>query len=68
MPLATHGYGDKLLARKVYDVAYCECFAANLVSFRQLRKLGYWWDTRLQYNWLRHESDSVIAYTGFMRI
>ncbi|KAN0081084.1 hypothetical protein V8E54_004288 [Elaphomyces granulatus] len=26
----------------IYNVAYCENFAANLVSFRQLRSPGYW--------------------------
>jgi hypothetical protein len=57
------GYGEvdiqirgpkgKLQVLRLYDVTYCEGFAANLVSFHQLRKLGYWWDTRPQFNCLR---------------
>ena len=34
----------------LYDVAYCENFTTNLVSLCQLRKLGLWWDSRLEYN------------------
>ena len=70
--VAILGYGDvdiqvmgpkrKLQILRLYDVAHCEGFVANLVSFRQLRKLGYWWDTRLQYNCIRHQNDSVVAY------
>ena len=66
------GYGDidiqvvglkkKLQILRLYDVAYCEGFVANLVSFRQLRKLGYWWDSRPQYNCLRRGDDSIVAY------
>ena len=32
------------------------------MSFKRLRKLGYWWDTRLKYNCLRRRDDSVVAY------
>ena len=53
---------QKLQIFRLYDVAYCEGFVANLVSFRQLRKLGYWWDTRPQYNCLRRRNDSIVAY------
>ncbi|KAF7173426.1 hypothetical protein CNMCM6106_007498 [Aspergillus hiratsukae] len=70
--VAIHGYEDvdiqtvgpkkKLQILRLYDVAYCEGSVTNLVSFRQLRKLGYWWDTRPQYNCLRRANDSVVAY------
>jgi len=46
---------------RLYDVAYCENFAANLVSFRQLRNQGYWWDNRPRYNCLRRADDTVVA-------
>lgn len=52
----------KLQILRLYDVAYCENFAANLVSFYQLRKQGYWWDTRPQHNCLRRADDTVVAY------
>jgi Reverse transcriptase (RNA-dependent DNA polymerase)/GAG-pre-integrase domain len=65
------GYGDvdiqvegpkgKLQVLRLYDAAYCENFAANLVSFRQLQKQGYWWDTRPRYNCLRRGDDTVVA-------
>ena len=32
------------------------------MSFKRLRKLGYWWDTRLKYNCLRRRDNSVVAY------
>lgn len=65
------GYGDvdvqvlgpkgKMQVLRLYDVAYCENFAANLVSFRQLRNQGYWWDNRPRYNCLRRADDTVVA-------
>ena len=65
------GYGDvdiqiegpkgKSQVLRLYDVAYCENFAANLVSFRQLQNQGYWWDTRPRYNCLRRGDDTVLA-------
>ncbi len=36
------GLKQKLQILHLYDVAYCEGFAANLVSFQQLWKLDYW--------------------------
>ena len=35
---------------RIRDVAYCQDFAANLVSLRQLHKMGIWWDNRPGYN------------------
>jgi GAG-pre-integrase domain len=65
------GYGDvdilvegpngKLQVLRLYDAAYCENFAANLVSLRQLQKQDYWWDTRPRYNCLRRGNDTVVA-------
>ncbi len=56
------GYGDvdveiqsptgKRLMR-LHDVAFCKNFAANLVSLRELHKLGYWWDNRPGFNHIR---------------
>ncbi|OJD24789.1 LOW QUALITY PROTEIN: hypothetical protein ACJ73_03851, partial [Blastomyces percursus] len=66
------GYGDvdiSLQTRRgtrimrLFDVAYCEGFATNLISLRKLQRLGYWWDTRSRFNSLRKESnDEVVAY------
>ena len=71
-PLIGFGYDEKQASRveahlgeasnRGYDLAYCEGFAANLVSFKRLRKLGYWWDTRPKYYCLRRRDDSVVAY------
>ena len=38
---------------RLRDVAFCKNFAANLVSLRQLHKLGYWWDNRPGFNHIR---------------
>ena len=46
---------------RLYDVAFCQDFASNLVSLRQLRKRGIWWDNRPGYNHLRRTNFSVIA-------
>src|SRR5436190_15478766 len=43
--------GKRLL--RLRDVAFCKNFAANLVSLRQLHKMGYWWDNRPGFNHIR---------------
>jgi hypothetical protein len=60
--IQVRGAKRKLQVLRLYDVAFCEGFAANLVSFQQLRRQGYWWDTRPHYNCLRRGNDSVVAY------
>ena len=67
----TQGYGNvdiqirnqkgigKIL--RLYDVAFCQDFASNLVSLRQLHKQGIWWDNRPGYNHLRRTNSSAIA-------
>ena len=64
------GYGDvdieiktRTEARilRLHDVAFCENFACNLVSLRQLRKRGIWWDTRPGQNNLRQSDNSVLC-------
>jgi hypothetical protein len=42
--------GKRIL--RLFDVAFCEDFACNLVSLRQLHKHGYWWDNRPSFNHL----------------
>jgi hypothetical protein len=66
----TLGYGNidiqvrgpkgKLQVLRLYDVAYCENFAANLVSFQQLRRQGYWWDIYPRYNSAYAEEITVV--------
>src|SRR6267378_1861609 len=46
---------------RLYDVAFCQDFASNLVSLRQLHKRGIWWDNRPGYNHLRRSDFSTIA-------
>ena len=46
---------------RLYDVAFCENFAANLVSLRRLHNRGLWWDNRPGYNHLRRNDNSVVA-------
>src|ERR1700735_2058737 len=46
---------------RLYDVAFCQDFASNLVSLRQLHKQGIWWDNRPGYNHLRRTNSSAIA-------
>src|ERR1700735_11083 len=46
---------------RLFDVALCENFACNLVSFRQLRKRAIWWDTRSGQNPLRRRDNSVLC-------
>jgi hypothetical protein len=64
------GYGDvdieiagatRKQVMRLSDVAFCEDFACNLVSLRQLHKQGYWWDNRPKYNHLRRSSDDSIV-------
>ena len=45
---------------RLYDVAYCEGFACNLVSLRLLRRKGYWWDNKSPNNYLRRKDDSIV--------
>lgn len=51
--------GHSLL--KLRNVAFCENFAANLVSLRQLQKHGYWWDNRPDQNYLRTHDGRVVC-------
>jgi hypothetical protein len=51
--------GRKIL--RLNNVAFCEDFACNLVSLRQLRKRGLWWDNRPGYNLLRRGDNTVAA-------
>lgn len=43
------------------DVPFCEDFTCNLVSLRQLRKRGLWWDNRPGRNHLRQNDNFVVA-------
>ena len=62
------GYGDvdlqvdypgKRKIVRLYDVAFCDQFACNIVSFRRLRQRGYWWDNKLPNNCVRSSDDSL---------
>lgn len=55
------GGSDQIL--RLYDVAYCQGFACNLVSLRQLRRRGYWWDNRAPDNCLRNRDGVVCELT-----
>lgn len=46
---------------RLFDVAFCENFACNLVSLRQLRRKGYYWDNKTPNNCLRRKDDSVVC-------
>ena len=46
---------------RIHDVAYCQDFAANLVSLRQLHNMGIWWDNRPGHNYLRRTDFSIVA-------
>jgi len=46
----------------LHDIAYCENFAYNLISFRKLSRRGYWWDTRPNQNCLKRADNTVFAY------
>ena len=43
-------------------MAYCENFACNLVSFRKLKRRGFWWDIRSDQTYLKRADNSVFAY------
>lgn len=47
---------------KLFDVALCEKFPCNLVSFRQLQKRGYWWDNRPGCNCLKSSNNNIVCY------
>lgn len=49
--------GTRIL--RLYDVAYCQGFACNLVSLRLLRRKGYWWDNKPPNNCLRIGNGSL---------
>ncbi|KAH7462214.1 hypothetical protein FOMA001_g18721 [Fusarium oxysporum f. sp. matthiolae] len=58
--IRAHGpRGSKFL--RLNDVAFCENFPCNLVSLRQLRKRGYWWDNRPGYNCLREWNGALVC-------
>ncbi|KAL3708721.1 hypothetical protein TMatcc_006705 [Talaromyces marneffei ATCC 18224] len=55
------GYGEVDI--EVHGLgAYCKDFIANLVSLRQLRKQGIWWDGRRGFDCLRDEKNRIVAY------
>ena len=59
--IAIQGPQGKRILR-LHDVALCEDFACNLVSLRQLHKIGYWWDNRPGFNHLcRSRDNSTVA-------
>ena len=56
--------GNKQHSKRILrlnDVAFCQDFTSNLVSLRQLRKRGMWWDNRPGYNHLRRSDFSIVA-------
>ena len=64
------GYGDIDIAVdgpvgkqlfRLYNVAFCEDFACNIVSYRKLQRRGMWWDTRPGQNCLRRADYSILA-------
>ncbi|KAF7543720.1 hypothetical protein G7046_g9943 [Stylonectria norvegica] len=42
-------------------VAYCPQMGTNLVSLRQLRRAGYWWDQRNNNDIIRHNSGATLC-------
>ena len=46
---------------RLKDVAFCTDFNTNLVSFRLLRKRGYYWDNKGENNLLVRKDDSVLC-------
>jgi len=46
---------------RLKNVAFCTNFATNLVSFRLLRKKGYYWDNKGDNNFLARRDDSIMA-------
>jgi transposase InsO family protein len=47
---------------RLYDVAFCEGFACNLVSLRQLHRQGYWWDNKSPNNALRSKDNTLVCH------
>uniref|UniRef100_A0A093VK87 Retrovirus-related Pol polyprotein from transposon TNT 1-94 n=1 Tax=Talaromyces marneffei PM1 TaxID=1077442 RepID=A0A093VK87_TALMA len=57
--IQVHGLGGMLRILRLYNVAYCKDFVANLVSFYQLRKqgiCGFMWD----YYMTSHRGDEIL--------
>ena len=50
------------LIMRLYDVAYCEGLACNLVSFRLLRRKGYFWNNRGTCNELCRKDGSIVCF------
>ena len=46
---------------RLRDVAFCTDFNTNLVSFRLLRKRGYYWDNKGDNNLLVRKDNSVLC-------
>src|ERR1700742_3258608 len=49
---------------RLYNVAYCENFACNIVSLRVLNKQGYAWDNEVSQpgqNFLRRRDGSIVC-------
>ena len=68
--VAIYGYGDVDIRvqgpqgpsiLRLRDVAHCRNFACNIVSYRQLRKRGYYWDTKGNNNHIRRKDDSILC-------
>jgi hypothetical protein len=51
--------GSRILRLK--DVALCSGMACNLVSLRQLKKRGTWWDNRPGFDCLRRADNSILC-------
>ena len=51
-----HSLTDKRQLMRLYNVVFYKNFAANLMSFKQLHKLSYWWDNRSEFNCI-HKTD-----------
>jgi len=54
------GRSDKVRVLRLPDVACCENFAVNLVSHRQLRRQGYWWDSHPDRDCIRQVRDNAV--------
>nr|XP_036575425.1 uncharacterized protein CTRU02_14669 [Colletotrichum truncatum]XP_036585130.1 uncharacterized protein CTRU02_05099 [Colletotrichum truncatum]KAF6781988.1 hypothetical protein CTRU02_14669 [Colletotrichum truncatum]KAF6794898.1 hypothetical protein CTRU02_05099 [Colletotrichum truncatum] len=52
----------KKVRLRLYNVAYCEEFATNLVSYRLLRQRGMWWDNRPGQNCVRRADGTLVCY------
>jgi hypothetical protein len=49
---------------RLKDAAFCTDFTTNLVSFRQLREKGYYWNNKGMNNYLARHDDTVIWAAG----